>query len=186
MSWRTPSLWRRSTLKETLYRRTRSTGGRSCWRCPVYARSTPPSSASEAPCTVHPLTSVFTITTLPAPPTKKQKAYIILSTHTCLTKLYSHLYTNTHSNFKLTHGSLDIHVCMYALTHTLILFIRLDIIRRNNCPHLTTVSWFVLCFLWVFCMWLTVWRCHLSSQDASGNEETINTPLQLHCNQMRR
>jgi len=46
-SWRTPSLWRRSTLKETPFRRIRSTGGRSCWRCPVCARSTPPSSASE-------------------------------------------------------------------------------------------------------------------------------------------
>lgn len=60
MSWRTLSPWRRSTLREILCRRTRSTDGKSCSRCQACARSTPPSSASETPCTVHLTASVFT------------------------------------------------------------------------------------------------------------------------------
>lgn len=145
MSWRTPSLWKRSTLKGTRYRKTRSTGERSCWHCPAFARSTPPSSAFEAPAA-----SVFAAPAMPAPPAKdfknktkqKKKKHTSFWTHTCLTELCSH---SVHKHvFQLwTRPLLIWHTCVHSLTHAMVLFIRLE-----NCTQTsTTVSLSVLCYL---------------------------------------
>lgn len=174
MSWKMPSLWRRSISKETLYRRTHSTGGRSCWRYPAYARSTLPSSVSKLQCTVHLPPSVFARSTLPALPTKQTSFWNTLVSLSHVTP-----YTNIHSNIKVTHGSLDIHVCMYALIHTLTYDIVWKLIYLLSgiwtvkiiSPKSTLGQFysFLHCtyFSFFFCMWDTVWR-HLLRKMLSG------------------
>lgn len=176
MSWRTLSLWRRSTLKETRYRRTRSTGERSCWHCPAFARSTPPSSAFEAPVYSSPAGFSVAAPALPALPAKEKKeAYVILNTPPASLNCAVTPYANTYSNFELTHTSFDTRV--HSLTHAMVLFIRLDINRRKIAP--THPQWFLelsfaICFLDCF-------ACGWQKQGAMAL-----APLQLHCNHMRR
>lgn len=179
MSWRTLSLWRRSTLKETRYRRTRSTGERSCWRCPAFARSTPPSSAFEAP--VYSSPAGFSVRcSRPACPTcKRKKRSIRHSEHTpaslnCAVTPYA----NTYSNFELTHTSFDTRV--HSLTHAMVLILRLDINGRKIAPthpqRFLELS-FAICFLDCF-------ACGWQKQGAMALAPLPLLPL--YCNHMRR
>lgn len=170
MSWRTPSLWRRSTLKGTRYRKTRSTGERSCWRCPAFARSTPPSSAFEAP-TYNSAAGFSVRCSRHACPTceRKKKKHTSFWTHTCLTKLYSH---SVHKHvFRLwTRPQLIWHTC--ALTHAMVLFIRLE-----NCTQTPTYSLSVLCYMLLFCFLLF---CMQLTEKRCNGVNTTSVALQSH------
>lgn len=110
MSWRTPLLWRQSTLKETLYRRIHSTGERSCWRCPAYARSTPPLSASKLQRTIYLPASQCS----PSPPClsclHKQQP---LESHWPHSIIYLR-----HTFQHIAHPLLTQHTCMHVCTHS--------------------------------------------------------------------
>lgn len=77
---------------------------------------------------------------------KEKKKHTSFWTHTCLTKLYSH---SVHKHvFRLwTRPQLIWHTC--ALTHAMVLFIRLE-----NCTQTPTYSLSVLCYLLLFCFLL--------------------------------
>lgn len=201
MSWKTPSLWRRSTLKGTRCRKTRSTGERSCWRCPAFARSTPPSSAFEAP-TYRSAAGFSVCCSRHACPTyKRRKRSIIHTEHTPASPSCAVTpYTNMYSNFELATAYLTY---MCALTHAMVLLIRLDINCRKNAPthqhcfvfflYLHFAIWFVFFTILHAVDWTTMqWCSHYFSCTATSNvRKSLNViklarHLSLHIEEWRR